>query len=131
MSIYNTVTLCALALFLSAPVVAKHDPAEYATQLVFRTRSNWMNGSPSADALALRSSIDHHWRCYSVVTADDHVYAIASENTGCSNMTQGAHGLFRLGSTWGARWFAITWTDGKGAVHHDKYNIVEDIFLGK
>jgi hypothetical protein len=127
----NSVTLGALVLFLATPVFAKHDPAGYATQLVFRTGSDWMNGAPSANPPALRSSIDHRWRCYSVITADDHVYAIASENTGCSNITQGVHGLFRLGSSWGVRWFAITWTDEKGAAHHDKYNIVEDIYLGK
>ena len=131
MSIYNTATLCALVLFLSTPVVAKRDPAEYATPLAFRTGSNWMNTSPSPNPPLLRSSIDHRWRCYNVISADDHVYAIASEHSGCSNMTQGAHGFFRLGSTWGVRWFAITWTDDKGAVHHDKYNIVQDIYFGK
>jgi len=82
MSTYNTAVLCALVLFLSTPVVATHGPAEHATQLVFRPRSNLMNGSFSANQPALHSSIDHRWRCYNFISADDHVYAIASENSG-------------------------------------------------
>ena len=126
MSIYETATLCALVLFLSTPVVAKHDPAEYATQIAFRTGSNGRNDTP-----AFHSSINHQWRCNNVISADDHVYVLASERTDCSNMTHVAHGYFRLVSLWGVRWFAITWTDEKGAVHHDKYNILQDIYFGK
>ena len=131
MSIYDTATLCALVLFLPTPVVAKHDNAEYATQLVFHTGSNCMNDTPSANLPAFRSSINHQWRCNNVISADDHVYVLASERPDCSNMTHVAHGYFRLVSLWGVRWFAITWTDEKGALHHDKYNIIQDIYFGK
>src|ERR1700757_2930159 len=104
MSVYNTATLCALVLSLSTPVVAKHYPAGYATQLAFLTGSNWTNDAPLANQSAFRSSVNHQWRCNKVISADDHVYVIASERTDCSNMTHVTHGYFRLLSQWGVRW---------------------------
>jgi hypothetical protein len=123
--------LFALLLCLTASAFATYFPAHYTTQLVVRTASDWMNGTPSVYPPPPHSSINPHWLCYKIVSADDHVYAIASERNGCDTMTHGAHGYFKLGSTWGVRWFAITWIDEKGATHHHKYEIVRDVYFGE
>ena len=123
--------LSALLLCLTASALAKRTPADYTTQLVVRTGSEQMNGSPSVYRPALHSSISPRWRCYNIISADEHVYAIASEHIGCDTMTHGSYGYFKIGSTWGVRWFAITWIDEKGATHHHKYEIVQDVYFGE
>jgi hypothetical protein len=123
--------LFALLLCLITSAVAKRTPTDYTTQLVVRADSEWMSGTPSIYPPASRPSINPRWRCYNIISADDHVYAIASERNGCDTMTNGAHGYFKLGSTWGVRWFAITWIDEKGATHHHKYEIVRDVYFGE